>query len=89
LYTLFGQWDLALAAYNCGEPRLMDAIVRGGQPDFWQLYDRQLLPQETRNYVPKILAAIKVASDPGAYRFSVDSRPGTQLDTLPPAQRGG
>jgi membrane-bound lytic murein transglycosylase D len=72
LYTLFGSWELAMAAYNCGEPRLMDAIVRCGQPDFWALYDRGLLPRETSNYVPKILAAIKVASDPDNYAFAIE-----------------
>src|SRR5215471_17187454 len=74
LYTLFGSWELALAAYNCGEPRLMNAIVQCGQPDFWALYDRRLLPKETSNYVPKILAAIKVASDPDNYAFSIEAR---------------
>jgi membrane-bound lytic murein transglycosylase D len=74
LYTLFGSWELALAAYNCGEPRLMNAIVQCGQPDFWALYDRRLLPKETSNYVPKILAAIKVASDPDSYSFSTEAR---------------
>jgi hypothetical protein len=74
LYTLFGSWELALAAYNCGEPRLMNAIVQCGQPDFWALYDRRLLPRETSNYVPKILAAIKVASDPDDYAFSIEAR---------------
>jgi len=73
LHTLFGNWELALAAYNCGEPRLMDAIVRAGQPDFWALYDRRLLPKETCNYVPKILAAIKVVSAPESYGFTVDA----------------
>jgi hypothetical protein len=78
LYTLFGNWELAMAAYNCGEPRLMDGIVRCGEPDFWELYDRGLLPKETRDYVPKILAAIKVASDPDAYGFSV--APGSSVN---------
>lgn len=73
LYTLFGNWELALAAYNCGEPRLMEAIVRCGRPDFWALYDKQLLPKETSNYVPKILAAIKVASEPDTYGFALES----------------
>jgi len=81
LHTLFGSWELAMAAYNCGEPRVMAAIVRCGQPDFWALCDRQLLPTETSNYVPKILAAIKVASDPDAYGFTVDQ----QETGVPPA----
>jgi hypothetical protein len=85
LYTLFGNWELALAAYNCGEPRLMDGIVRSGEPDFWKLYDQQLLPKETRDYVPKILAAITVASDPGAYGFTIDSMPSAGSNPMPVA----
>ena len=67
LYTIFGDWALAMAAYNSGEPRVMDAIVKNGRANFWELYDKQLLPKETRNYVPKILAAIKVASQADTY----------------------
>lgn len=61
LYTIFGDWALAMAAYNTGEPRVMEAIVKNGRANFWDLYEKQLLPKETRDYVPKILAAIKVA----------------------------
>jgi soluble lytic murein transglycosylase-like protein len=61
LYTIFGDWALAMAAYNTGEPRVMEAIVKNGRANFWELYEKQLLPKETRDYVPKILAAIKVA----------------------------
>jgi len=62
LHTLFGDWALAMAAYNSGEPRVMGAIVKNGRADFWELYDKHLLPKETCDYVPKILASIKVAS---------------------------
>lgn len=67
LYTIFGDWTLAMAAYNGGEPRLMGAIVRNGNANFWELYDKQLLPRETCNYIPKILATIKVASQAEFY----------------------
>lgn len=67
LYTIFGDWNLAMAAYNGGEPRLMGAIVRNGNADFWELYDKQLLPRETCNYVPKILATIRLASQAEFY----------------------
>jgi membrane-bound lytic murein transglycosylase D len=67
LYTIFGDWALAMAAYNSGEPRVMGAIVRNGGANFWDLYDKQLLPRETRDYVPKILAAIKIASQAEQY----------------------
>jgi hypothetical protein len=74
LYTIFGDWALAMAAYNCGEPRVMDAVVKNGRADFWELHEKQLLPQETLNYVPKILAAIEVASQAETYGFSTDAQ---------------
>ena len=61
LYTIFGDWHLSMAAYNSGEPRVMGAIVKNGRANFWDLYEKQLLPKETCDYVPKILASIKVA----------------------------
>lgn len=69
LHTIFGDWALAMAAYNSGEPRVMSAIVKNGGADFWDLSNKQLLPKETCNYVPKILAAIKIASQ--AERYSL------------------
>jgi len=58
LYEMFGDWPLALAAYNAGEYRLLQVIERTGIKDFWQMSRRGLLPQETINYVPAVLAAI-------------------------------
>ncbi len=55
LYAQFGDWLLALAAYNAGEQRVAEAIERGGTRNFWQLAQRRLLPQETRRYVPAVL----------------------------------
>jgi len=75
LYTIFGDWTLAMAAYNSGEPRVMGAIVRNGNANFWELYDKQLLPKETCNYVPKILAAIKLASKADVYGLSPQTDP--------------
>jgi hypothetical protein len=57
LYERFGDWRLALAAYNAGEGRVEQAIRRGGTRDFRQLAARGLLPEETRRYVPAVLAA--------------------------------
>jgi hypothetical protein len=57
LYDLFGDWKLALAAYNAGEGRVQRAIERAGARDFDELARRGLLPAETRNYVPAVLAA--------------------------------
>jgi membrane-bound lytic murein transglycosylase D len=67
LYTIFGDWALAMAAYNCGEPRVMEAVVKNGRADFWELHEKSLLPKETLNYVPKILAAITVAREAKSY----------------------
>ncbi len=75
LYTIFGDWNLAMAAYNSGEPRVMGAIVRNGNANFWELYDKQLLPKETCNYVPKILATIKLASQAEVYGLAPQLEP--------------
>lgn len=55
LYEQFGDWLLALAAYNAGEGRVAKAVERGGTRDFWQLAQQRLLPEETRRYVPTVL----------------------------------
>lgn len=56
LYKLFGKWDLAIAAYNCGPGNVKKAIVRsGGKNDFWEIYP--WLPRETRGYLPMFIAA--------------------------------
>jgi hypothetical protein len=67
LFTIFGDWPLALAAYNSGEPRVMGAIVRNGNANFWELSAKGLLPKETCEYVPKILATIKLTSSAEDY----------------------
>jgi membrane-bound lytic murein transglycosylase D len=70
-----------MAAYNSGEPRVMDAIVKNGRANFWDLYEKQLIPKETRDYVPKILAAIKVVSQADVYGFASGSTPATGSQT--------
>lgn len=55
LHGLFGDWSLALAAYNAGENRVLGAIERAGTRDFFEISRRGLLPDETRQYVPKVL----------------------------------
>ena len=57
LHALFGDWPLALAAYNWGEGRVAKVVRRTGIRDFWVLADRGLLPLETMNYVPSVIAA--------------------------------
>jgi membrane-bound lytic murein transglycosylase D len=69
LYAMFGDWYLAMAAYNSGPATVERAIERTGYADFWELYQRNVLPRETRNYVPIILAATIVAKNPEKYGF--------------------
>lgn len=62
-----GNWELAMAAYNTGEGNVDRAIARAGTSDFWSIYP--YIPQETRNYVPNILATILIAKNPDKYSF--------------------
>ncbi|MCC6587660.1 MAG: transglycosylase SLT domain-containing protein [Bryobacterales bacterium] len=76
LYTEFGDWYLAVAAYNCGPVTVERAIQRTGYADFWELYSRNVLPRETSNYLPIILAMTimaKNAKDYGLANFEFDS----------------
>jgi membrane-bound lytic murein transglycosylase D len=57
LYAEFGDWKLALAAYNTGEANVGSAILKAHTQDFDQLTSLRMLPLETRNYVPRVLAA--------------------------------
>ena len=69
LYDEFGSWYLAAAAYNAGEGRVRWSISRAGTDDYWDLVEHRVLPRETRNHVPKIIAAALIARDPGANGF--------------------
>lgn len=72
LYTVFGSWDLAQAAYNAGEVRVQQAIRGTGTRDFWVLHRRSPhLPQETKNFVPAIHAATLIGREPEQYGFAV------------------
>ena len=64
LYNQFGDWYLAMAAYNSGPGTVQAAVKRTGYADFWELYRRNVLPKETRNYVPIILAVTIMAKNP-------------------------
>ena len=67
LYNQFGDWYLAMAAYNSGPGTVQAAVRRTGYADFWELYQRNVLPKETRNYVPIILAVTIIAKNPSQY----------------------
>jgi membrane-bound lytic murein transglycosylase D len=83
LYTEFGDWYLAIAAYNCGPGNVEKAVERTGYADFWELRARGALPAETTNYVPIILAMTimeKNAAEYGIEGFTLD--PPLDYDTV-------
>ena len=65
LHELFGDWRLALAAYNAGDGAVQRAVKRGGSKDFARLSSLRLLPAETRAYVPAVLAAARLLGGAG------------------------
>ncbi len=67
LYNQFGDWNLAMAAYDWGPGNVQRAVMRTGYADFWELYRRNAMPRETKNYVPQILAAAIMAKNPARY----------------------
>jgi len=84
LVKLFdGDWHLALASYNGGPGRLQRAMKTSRVDDFWRLAEKpRLLPRETRDYVPMILAAIVIARNPGQYGFNFEPEPPHAYDTV-------
>jgi membrane-bound lytic murein transglycosylase D len=69
IYNQLGDWYLAMAGYNWGTGRVQQAVQKTGYADFWELYKRNNLPEQTKNYVPEIIAAIIIAKNPGQYGF--------------------
>jgi membrane-bound lytic murein transglycosylase D len=70
LYNQFGDWYLAMAAYNWGPGRVQHAVAKTGYADFWQLYRLNALPAATKAYVPSIIAAAIMAKNPKLYGLS-------------------
>ncbi len=73
LHNLFGSWPLALASYNAGAGKVQRAVLRTRSDDFWDLKASRYIRKETKNYVPKYMAATIIAKNPEAYGFSVTS----------------
>lgn len=67
LYKQFGCWYLAAASYNAGEKRVEGVVARHDTRDFWTMARNKLLPQETCNYVPQLVAAALIARHPEKY----------------------
>jgi membrane-bound lytic murein transglycosylase D len=86
LYDQFGDWYLAMAAYNSGAGAVQHAIERTGYADFWELYHRNVLPKETKNYVPIILALTLISKDPARYGIEFDPEPPLKADAVKPGQ---
>src|SRR5271165_3128120 len=83
LYHQFGDWYLAMAAYNSGASTVQHAVERTGYADFWELYRRGVLPQETQNYVPIILTETIIAKNPAQYGLEqVAAEPPQQMDQV-------
>ena len=69
IYSELGDWYLSMAGYDWGTGNIQRAVEKTGYADFWELYKRNNLPAETKNYVPEILAAIIIANHPTQYGF--------------------
>jgi membrane-bound lytic murein transglycosylase D len=72
LYRDFGDWPLALAAYNAGARRIHRALDETHSATFWDLLERLAIPRETRGYVPTFFASLIIAGDPAAYGFTIN-----------------
>jgi peptidoglycan lytic transglycosylase D len=80
LYHLFGSWPLAMAAYNAGERRVGRALARAQADNFWELTDTRLIKRETKEYVPRFLAATLIAKDPSRYGFLISPQPPVEYE---------
>lgn len=82
LYKTFGDWFLAMAAYDWNPAGVQKAIEKTGYADFWKLRELRALPAETENYVPIFLAIALIAKDPKGYGFDVPADPPRAVDQV-------
>lgn len=78
LHRVFDSWYLAMAAYNAGEMRILQSIMKANSRNFWEIVEKKALPRETMNYVPKFLAASIIGHNPEKYGFKI-----TTTEVLP------
>jgi membrane-bound lytic murein transglycosylase D len=81
-FAIFGDWDLALAAYNCGVGKLSGIIKRNPDNDYWSLRRKGVLPAETAAFVPQFLALTRILSHPGRYGLAVDWDPAPKWELV-------
>lgn len=82
LYEMFGDWHLAMAAYDAGEGKILRSLQRTGARDFWELSAGSTLRRETRDYVPFVLATALIAKDPARFGFDVVPDPPLAWETV-------
>lgn len=83
LYARYGDWYLAMAAYNCGEGNVDRAVERTGYADYWELLKRHALPRETAAYVPIIVAMTIIAKNPKDYGLeNIDVDPPVEYENI-------
>ncbi len=81
LYKQFGSWYLAAASYNCGEGRVQRELNQSNHKNFWELSANMCLPNETKNYVPQMIAATIIAKNPEKFGFkNVSYQPALKVD---------
>lgn len=82
LYDRFGSWPLALAAYNAGEGKISRAIKKTGTQDFWKIRKTRYIHRETKEYVPRFIAAALIAQNPTAYGFQIPENDPHQFEEV-------
>ncbi len=83
LYERYGDWYLAMAAYNCGAGNVDKAVERTGYADYWELLRRNALPRETSNYVPIIIAMTIMGKNPKDYGLeSIDEEAPVEYESI-------
>lgn len=80
LYDLFGTWPLAMAAYNAGEGKVMRALQKARAESFSEISKTRLIRRETKEYVPRFMAATIIARNPDRYGFTQESAAPHQFD---------
>lgn len=83
LYNEFHSWSLAMAAYNAGEGKIANAVADTGTENYWEIRNTRALSNETKDYVPKFIAAMRIAKDPARYGFTdIEYEDPLNLDTV-------